>query len=104
MIQRAPIHNSEDGFTIIEVLVAIFLLLLGVVGSVTMINTANAVTSNNKSREGATNLAKQIEEAARVVDYDTLNNAVTGSGVTQVVATLQGQPGLSDADTSNTTW
>ena len=36
---------SQTGFTLIEVMVAITLLLVGVLGTVTMIDGANAVTS-----------------------------------------------------------
>src|SRR5258705_449389 len=71
-----PLRRADDesGFTIIEVMVAIFILLIGVLGAVTLTNTANAITNNNKAREGATNLSREIAEAARQVDYDKLNS------------------------------
>ena len=43
---------SESGFTLVEVMVAITLLLVGVLGTVTMIDGANAVTTRTKAREG----------------------------------------------------
>src|SRR5204863_6008214 len=61
--------GNEAGFTLIEVMVAIFILLLGVLGSAQLANTANKLTLNSKQREGATNLAREIIEAARGVDY-----------------------------------
>jgi len=96
-VTRRPHDRSESGFTIIEVMVAIMVLLVGVLGTVTMIDTANGVTANTKSREGAFNLSREIIEAARRVDYDLL----TPTGATP---TLQSLTGLGDADTSTSGW
>jgi Tfp pilus assembly protein PilV len=82
--------RSEAGFTIIEIMVAIFVLLLGLLGAVTMIDSANGITANNKGREGAFNLTREIVEAARQVDYDTLTAA-------NAQTTLQAVSGLADA-------
>jgi prepilin-type N-terminal cleavage/methylation domain-containing protein len=89
--------DGERGFTIIEVMVAIFILLLGVLGSVTMLDTANGITANNKGREGALNLSREIVEASRKTDYDSL----TASGAE---AALQGNSGLADADATTAGW
>ena len=43
--------SSQAGFTLIEVLVAMFILLVGVLGVVTMVNNANAITSKTKARD-----------------------------------------------------
>jgi Tfp pilus assembly protein PilV len=94
-----PLRRADDesGFTIVEVMVAIFILLIGVLGAVTLTNTANAITNNNKAREGATNLSREIAEAARQVDYDKLNS-------TQADAALQAVQGLGDAQASVSGW
>jgi hypothetical protein len=97
VLQRSDALEDEGGFTIIEVMVSIVILLLGVLGAVTMIDTANGLTSNNTGREGALNLSREIEEAARMTDYDSLN----GSGA---ATALQGNAGLGDADTTTAGW
>ena len=67
------LRSDERGFTLIEVLVAIFILLVGVLGVVSLIDGANFATAKTKSREGGTNLAREILDGARAVDYDKLN-------------------------------
>ena len=88
---------DERGFTLIEVLVAILILLVGVLGVVSMIDGANLATAKTKRREGGTNLAREILDGARAVDYDKLTPA-------EIVGELQGQPGLADSDASASGW
>jgi prepilin-type N-terminal cleavage/methylation domain-containing protein len=85
---RSP--RSQQGFTVVEVMVAILLLLIGVLGAVAMIDAANARTATNRAREAGTNLAREIVEATRGVKYDQLTPAT-------LVTELQAQPGLADA-------
>lgn len=61
--------------TLVEIMVALVILLVGVLGAVTMINGANAATSQTKAREGATHLGRQILEVARSVPYRNLTAA-----------------------------
>lgn len=82
---------KEDGFTLVEVMVAITLLLVGVLGTVTMIDGANAVTTQTKAREGATALARSVLEISRGIQYRELTGA-------EVLAELEARPGLDDAD------
>jgi prepilin-type N-terminal cleavage/methylation domain-containing protein len=88
---------DERGFTLIEVLVAIFILLVGVLGVISLIDGANFATAKTKSREGGINLAREILDGARAVDYDKLNP-------TEIVGELQNQPGLADTDASASGW
>ena len=76
--------------TLIEVVVAITVLLVGVLGMVTMIDGANATTSKTKAREGATHLGRQILEISRSIPYRDLTSAA-------VEAELTSRPGLADA-------
>ena len=76
------LRSDERGFTLIEVLVAIFILLVGVLGVVSLIDGANFATAKTKSREGGTNLAREILDGARAVDYDKLTP-------TEIVGELQ---------------
>lgn len=69
---------------------AIVVLLVGMLGAVTMIDTGNAMTSKTKAREGATALARSVLEIARGIPYRELS-------ADQVLVELAGRPGLADA-------
>ncbi|MFL5868014.1 MAG: prepilin-type N-terminal cleavage/methylation domain-containing protein, partial [Thermoleophilaceae bacterium] len=89
--------SAERGFTLIEVLAAMLVLLVGVLGTVGLIDGANATTSFTKGREGGTNLARELIEMSRSVDYDKVTaGALPGQ--------LQSKPGLGDADTATAGW
>jgi prepilin-type N-terminal cleavage/methylation domain-containing protein len=64
--------TNERGFTLVEVLVAMTILIAGVLGVVALVDGANAETNAADTRIGATNLAREITEAAHAVDYDSL--------------------------------
>lgn len=81
----------QSGFTLIEVMVAITLLLVGVLGTVAMIDGANAVTTQTKAREGATAVARSVLEISRGVQYRELTGA-------EILEQLEARPGLGDAD------
>lgn len=79
--------------TLIEVMVAIFILLVGILGTVTMIDGANATTSKTKAREGATHLGRQILEIARSVPYRNLTAAATEAELTARAGLADSEPG-----------
>ena len=68
-------------------MVAAFILLVGLLGVVAMLNHATTVAGTNNGRVGATNLAREILEDARSIDYEQLNPA-------QIAGALQGRPGI----------
>jgi Tfp pilus assembly protein PilV len=82
---------GERGFTLVEVMVAATILIVGVLGVLTMLDTANGVTARTKAREGGVNLAREAIEAVRAVPYPDLIPA-------RAATELQAQPGLADAD------
>lgn len=86
--------RDERGFTMIEVMVAATLLLVGVLGTVQLINVANEKTVTDQKREAGTNLARELVEAAHEVPYTQL----TPGGV---AAALQAVPNLAS---SGGTW
>ncbi len=89
--------RDQRGFTLIEVLVAMLILTGGVLGTVALIDGANASTSFTKGRVGATNLARELTETSRSIDYDTLTTAA-------LAGELQARPGLTDSDPAMSGW
>lgn len=90
-------YSSEAGFTIVEVMVAILILLVGVLGTVALIDGANRATSTTKAREGGVALTREVAEVARLLDFDQLEcaseNCVTSD---KAIVALQGQQELAD--------
>jgi prepilin-type N-terminal cleavage/methylation domain-containing protein len=82
-------RHDERGFTLVEVLVAIIILLVGVLGVVSMVDGANAVTSKTRAREGGTNIARSIIEVSRSIRYRDLTAG-------QLLNALSSRPGLAD--------
>lgn len=89
------LRRDERGFTIIEVMVAASLLMVGVLGTMQMVDVANQQTVADRSREGGTNLAREIVEGANHVPYQQLTP-------TAVTAALQELPNLESTDSA--TW
>ena len=82
--------RGEDGFTLVEILVAIMVLSVGVLGTTRMAIQASSTTADTKAREGATNLAREVVESIVSLPYGSLDPAtVTGE--------LQEKPGLAPA-------
>jgi prepilin-type N-terminal cleavage/methylation domain-containing protein len=98
--------SAQEGFTIIEVMVAMFILVIGVLGALTMINASNLTSLSNKARTGGVNLARQIQEGSKgvlaSVTYDHLSDGCPASAdvsnpcpeTSAIVTALQTQPGL----------
>jgi Tfp pilus assembly protein PilV len=93
----AALRDDESGFTMVEVLAAMLILIVGVLGSVALVDGANVSTSFTKARVGATNLARELTENSRAIDYDDLTTA-------RLAGDLQAMPGLADADTAAAGW
>jgi prepilin-type N-terminal cleavage/methylation domain-containing protein len=87
-VLRNRLHD-ERGFTLIEVLVAAFVLVVGVLATLTLLSGANRATAATQSREAGVSLARELVEAARGLSYDKL----TATGID---AELQAVPGLQD--------
>jgi prepilin-type N-terminal cleavage/methylation domain-containing protein len=87
----------EDGFTIIEVLVASVILLVGVMGVLGIVVQADGVSTSNRAREQGIALQREVIEAARSIPYDQLTQ-------TSIVSRVQAQPGLADSTTGSSGW
>jgi prepilin-type N-terminal cleavage/methylation domain-containing protein len=82
--------RSASGFTLIEVLVAMTVLLIGVLGTVTVMVAGAHANNADRQADSATNLARDLLEAAHSISYDQLAQ-------TSVAAKLQQLPGLADS-------
>jgi Tfp pilus assembly protein PilV len=93
---RAPHPRDEDGFTLIEVMAAALVLVVGMLSILAVLQQGMQKTSLNRQRVTATNLVREITEAARTVTYASITNA-------QAAAALQAaKPEL--ASTSSGSW
>ena len=73
--------QAESGFSIVEVMVAALLLLVGVIGTLTLVEGATRTVATSKSREGATNLAREVLERSRSLSYGSLSTSSLTSNV-----------------------
>lgn len=73
--------DEEDGFTLVEVLVAAVVLVVGMLGVFTLVDAANGTTTRSMAREGATTLARDLVERSRQVAFDSHGSAAFGIGV-----------------------
>jgi type IV pilus modification protein PilV len=67
--------RSQAGFTMVEVLVAMLLLLVGMLATFLLVGNANATLSKTRAREAATNLARELLEGARDTSYNQIGQA-----------------------------
>lgn len=67
--------QREEGMTIVEVVVAMAILLVGVLGVVPLLDAGNQVTGENLARDNATALVREQLEKAREIAYATLADA-----------------------------
>jgi prepilin-type N-terminal cleavage/methylation domain-containing protein len=88
---------DERGFTLVEVMVAAVVLVIGTLATLTLINGANATTNSTKAREQGVNLQREIIEAARSVPYSQLTP-------TSIVSKIQATSGLEDSNSSSPGW
>lgn len=89
--------RCEAGFTLIEVMATMLILLVGLAGAVTLVNGANATTVRTKERETATSLQRELVEYARAIPYAQLTQ-------TGLKGDLQARPGLADSTPADPTW
>lgn len=67
--------RDEDGMTLIEVMAAMVVLIIGVLGTLTLIQGSLSSTSRTTAREQATNLARDVVERTRQSAYADMNYA-----------------------------
>jgi Tfp pilus assembly protein PilV len=87
----------EDGFTIIEVMVAAVVLLVGIMGVLSIVVQADGVSTSNRSREQGVSLQREVIEDAHAIPYDQLSQST-------IVSKLQALPGLADSTSGSSGW
>ena len=87
--------RGQAGFTIVETMAASFVLVLGILATVSLIDGAQRTTSMTQAREAANSLARELVESARTISFEDLSTATFPTK-------LQVQPGLEDASAGGT--
>ena len=72
--RRHPLAD-ESGFSLVEVTVAAFVLIVGLVGVLGMLTRAMSTTQSSNQRVAATNVTRELVESARGISYDTASPA-----------------------------
>jgi prepilin-type N-terminal cleavage/methylation domain-containing protein len=91
---RSPAAPRCDrGFTVIEVIVAAFLLTVGLVATAQLVLMATGQVALSRQQSTAATLASQTIEQYRDINFQTLaagtyNSAVTLSGITYNIRTV----------------
>jgi prepilin-type N-terminal cleavage/methylation domain-containing protein len=88
--------RRDDGFTLIETLVAIVVLVTGLVGLLGLLDSSVKASAATHQREAATNLARQILEDARGIPYPQISPS-------SIIPQLQALPGLAN-EGSGSSW
>lgn len=73
--------RHEGGYLLIELVVSMVVLVVGVLGTFVMLDTANRVTRQTLVRDGATSLTREVLERARQLPYAQLAPAGTAERV-----------------------
>lgn len=84
-----------DGLTLIEALVATFVVTVGLLSAVMMFIINVNTTADARAREGGVTLARQITEDARSIPYSQIST-------TGIVSQLQAMPGLASSSPGST--
>ena len=85
--------RDSAGFTLVEVMVAALILIVGAGAAFSLIDSANRAVTSNAARSGGTNLCRELTECARTTDYDLLQPTQVVTALrkhSQIAGTLSG--------------
>lgn len=91
------LRGSQSGLTIVETMVAAALLLVGLLGTVKLIDVASSSQGDSKAREGATNLAREVLEDAHATAYTQIGSS---GWITSPLANLSNDSGSTNTVTT----
>ena len=96
--------TQERGFTIVEMMVAVVVLLVGALGTLAMLDTANKRSRSASDRQNATAVTRQVLEAAKGIPYRDVAPATVVSTLREddAIAGVSGSPWRIERD--NTTF
>jgi type IV pilus assembly protein PilV len=84
-VRTSPRARGEEGYTIVEVIVAMVMLVVGVLGMLVMIEGSLSSTSRTTAREQATNLARELVERSREVPYSKTTTSAAPAALAAVL-------------------
>src|SRR4051812_8208172 len=76
---------AEDGMTLIEVMVATMILVVGVLALLTLVEGSIKSTVRTTAREQGTNLARELTERARQVPYGSMTAAAAAGALAAAI-------------------
>ncbi|MCA9728177.1 MAG: prepilin-type N-terminal cleavage/methylation domain-containing protein, partial [Candidatus Eisenbacteria bacterium] len=76
--RRRRAHQNREGFTLVELMVAVFLLALGILGISQVFAISNRHTSNARLETEANNLAQEIREKILSETFDDIESIFDG--------------------------
>lgn len=94
--------RGEAGMTLVELMVGSLILVAGMLGVLGLVDTANGIAGENRARVAATNLGREVFEAARAVPYEELTPADIGPALKARPGLAGGTPGSSPGAASPT--
>jgi hypothetical protein len=97
MPAAARIRHDDQGFSIAEVMIAMLILVVGLLGSATMLSQASDTSTSTQAREQAVALERELVEGARGLPYTELTTPL-------MVSAVQGAAGMGDADPNTGGW
>ena len=107
MRRFTQLRSADAGFTLIEVLVAATVLVIGVCGTLGLLIGANNSTTASTTAEGGTNLAREVSERVRQVPITQLTPAALTTALqamSGLTNTNEGAPGAWTVKRRNTVY
>lgn len=95
MSANTPRTARAQGFTLVETMVAAAILMVGILGTFTMVDGAQTATRENSARTMATALGREITEHARSLDYHDLTPST-------FVTRMRTRPNMGTVDATGT--